>query len=370
MVAINECTPQGCGSAVQYLLTDHLGSTVAVTNQSGTLTSQQRYLPFGEERAIPNSPILATDFGYTGQRLLDSGMGGIMDYKARFYSSGLGRFIQPDSIIPNPANPQDHNRFSYVLNNPVQFNDPSGHSVDCAIGEQYCQAGKLNVKKRANDLYLDRRFRDKMNGTTTQWQQLTAKERSILSEGGWSEKKHEAAQQLDFCLEHMNYPECDIPEQATLSPLPTHFTLIFPWQLSHLDAGGVTGDLTGCFIIICGTLGVSWIYNPKWGESTVFFNYGGGGGLGWGTAGSGGIILAYDAPYNSDLAGLATNYGANVFVGQGGQITYAHSASPNVTGNYAQTYTASYGFGGEASAHGYITNSISLITCIWGKNCK
>ncbi len=127
MVAVNECTPQGCGSAVQYLLTDHLGSTVAVTNQSGTLTSQQRYLPFGEERAIPNSPILATDFGYTGQRLLDSGMGGIMDYKARFYSPSLMRFHQPDSIIPDPANPQAFNRFGYVLNNPIRYNDPTGH---------------------------------------------------------------------------------------------------------------------------------------------------------------------------------------------------------------------------------------------------
>jgi RHS repeat-associated protein len=116
-------------------LTDHpstssgrrLGSTVAVTNSSGTLTSQQRYLPFGAPRAIPNSPILATDFGYTGQRLLDSGMGGIMDYKARFFSPALMRFLQPDTIIPNPANPQAYNRFTYVTNNPILFNDPTGH---------------------------------------------------------------------------------------------------------------------------------------------------------------------------------------------------------------------------------------------------
>jgi RHS repeat-associated protein len=114
-------------SGLQYLLTDHLGSVVAVTNASGTLTSQQRYLPFGGTRTIPNSPILGTDFGYTGQRLLDSGMGGIMDYKARFYSPALGRFVQPDSIIPNTANPQNFNRFSYVGNNPVRFNDPTGH---------------------------------------------------------------------------------------------------------------------------------------------------------------------------------------------------------------------------------------------------
>jgi RHS repeat-associated protein len=114
-------------SGLQYLLTDHLGSTVAVTNSSGTLTSQQRYLPFGGTRAIPNSPILGTDYGYTGQRLLDSGMGGIMDYKARFYSVGLGRFLQPDTIIPDNANPQSWNRFSYVQNQPIIYSDPDGH---------------------------------------------------------------------------------------------------------------------------------------------------------------------------------------------------------------------------------------------------
>ena len=93
MVAVND------GTGLQYLLTDHLGSTVAVTNSSGTLTSQQRYLPFGAPRTIPNSPIAGTDFTYTGQRKLDDGMGGVMDYRARFYSSALGRFLQPDSVV-------------------------------------------------------------------------------------------------------------------------------------------------------------------------------------------------------------------------------------------------------------------------------
>jgi hypothetical protein len=52
-----------------------------------------------------------------------------MDYRARFYSPALGRFIQPDTLIPDAANPQDWNRFSYVQNNPIQYNDPTGHKV-------------------------------------------------------------------------------------------------------------------------------------------------------------------------------------------------------------------------------------------------
>ncbi len=35
--------------------------------------------------------------------------------------------MQPDTLIPDPANPQSWNRYSYVGNNPVNFNDPTGH---------------------------------------------------------------------------------------------------------------------------------------------------------------------------------------------------------------------------------------------------
>jgi hypothetical protein len=55
-----------------------------------------------------------------------------MDYNARFYSPTLGRFTQPDSIIPNPARSQNWNRYSYVLNNPINANDPTGHKC---VGE-------------------------------------------------------------------------------------------------------------------------------------------------------------------------------------------------------------------------------------------
>jgi RHS repeat-associated protein len=120
-VAVND------GSGLQYLLTDHLGSVVAITNASGTLTSQQRYLPFGQVRTdvppIPNSPITQTDFGYTGQRNLDSL--GLMDYHARFYDATLMRWTQPDTITP--GGPQGLNRFSYVNNDPINVTDPTGH---------------------------------------------------------------------------------------------------------------------------------------------------------------------------------------------------------------------------------------------------
>lgn len=43
--------------------------------------------------------------------------------------TSFGRFIQPYSIIPDLANSQAWNRFSYSYNNPLKYTDPSGHAV-------------------------------------------------------------------------------------------------------------------------------------------------------------------------------------------------------------------------------------------------
>ena len=43
------------------------------------------------------------------------------------FRPGAGRFASADTIVPNPANPQSLNRFSYTRNNPLGFIDPTGH---------------------------------------------------------------------------------------------------------------------------------------------------------------------------------------------------------------------------------------------------
>ncbi len=130
---------------LKYMLTDHLGSVVAVTDANGTLLSQQRFLPFGQLRG--DTPITQTDYGYTGQRVLDAQTTtyklGLMDYRARFYSPYFNRFTQPDSIIPN-LNPQSLNRYSYVINSPLNYIDPSGHNWQCGPDGVYCDNDPSN----------------------------------------------------------------------------------------------------------------------------------------------------------------------------------------------------------------------------------
>jgi RHS repeat-associated protein len=126
---------------LHYLLTDHLGSVVAVTDTSGALVedSEQRYMPFGQPRLEANAQ---TDFGYTGQRALAGT--GLMDYNARWYDAALGRFVSADSLVPGAGNPQAFNRYSYVLNNPIRLVDPSGNRA-CGDGEEIDCTGKLYI---------------------------------------------------------------------------------------------------------------------------------------------------------------------------------------------------------------------------------
>ncbi len=113
------------GTNLYYFLTDHLGSVMAVADTDGELVSEQRYMPFGQVRTDVGTLVTQTDFGYTFQRNMPDM--GLMDYKARFYDANIGRFVQPDSIVPGAVDPGAWNRYTYVSNNPIMVNDPSGH---------------------------------------------------------------------------------------------------------------------------------------------------------------------------------------------------------------------------------------------------
>jgi len=116
-----------------YTLSDHLGSTTLIADAQGNEVGRVAYDPWGQvlENTLPPN---LTDRLFTGQRW-DATIG-LYDYRARFYDPWLGQFTQPDSLVPDPLNPQAWNRYAYVSNAPTNYVDPSGHCPLCfaAIG--------------------------------------------------------------------------------------------------------------------------------------------------------------------------------------------------------------------------------------------
>jgi len=111
------------GTALQYIHEDHLTGTSVVSASTGSFVSSIKYLPFGETR----SGDVPTDRKFTGQRL--DGTGLYYYYGARYYDPAIGRFISAGSITPSLMNPQSLSRYSYVLNNPLRYTDPTRHRL-------------------------------------------------------------------------------------------------------------------------------------------------------------------------------------------------------------------------------------------------
>ena len=115
------------GGTPYYLLTDHLGSTAITTNSSGSRVAELRYKAWGETRYTWGTT--PTTYRFTGQR--EDATIGLYFYNARYYDPALGMFLSPDTLVPEPGNPQALNRYSYVYNNPLRYTDPSGHCPWC-----------------------------------------------------------------------------------------------------------------------------------------------------------------------------------------------------------------------------------------------
>jgi RHS repeat-associated protein len=110
-------------SGTKYYHQDHLSNRM-VTDSSGNTVTQMGHFPFGESwYNVTKDKLTFTTY----ERDAESGN----DYaQARYYISRLARFSSPDPIGGNPSNPQSWNRYSYVLNDPINLNDPEG---------KYCQ---------------------------------------------------------------------------------------------------------------------------------------------------------------------------------------------------------------------------------------
>ena len=115
--------PSGRTASPSYFHPDHLGSTSVLTNAQGVAEEHNSYRPYGQLHTHTGTSDVA--YKYTGQERDPST--GLYFYNARYYDPVLGRFISPDTIVESPLHPQTLNRYAYAGNNPVLYNDPTGH---------------------------------------------------------------------------------------------------------------------------------------------------------------------------------------------------------------------------------------------------
>ncbi len=108
--------------------TDHLGSLKKLTRTNGTVAYRAEYDPHGQ-RLMEWSDVSTglSTLKFTGHEF-DAATG--LEYaNARMYTHNRARFMQPDKLglrNADRARPQTLNRYGYVHNDPINFNDPSG----------------------------------------------------------------------------------------------------------------------------------------------------------------------------------------------------------------------------------------------------
>ncbi|MEM7803235.1 MAG: RHS repeat-associated core domain-containing protein [Chloroflexota bacterium] len=146
---------------LHYIYTDHLGSANTLVDQSGSQTNS-RFMPFGEIRSGGSELGDLTERGFTGHR--ENREIGLTYMNARYYVPGIGRFASADTIVPDLKDPQSYNRYSYVQNSPVLFNDPTGHCAESGDDSCWSEAERLSLQSGIDLKYFSRLSFNQLTG--------------------------------------------------------------------------------------------------------------------------------------------------------------------------------------------------------------
>lgn len=121
-----------------YVSHDHLGSTNVIMNSAGAALVDESFAAFGSRRGstwtgVPtagdNTQIGATTrHGFTDHEHMDHLS--LIHMNGRMFDPVIGRFMSADPYVQDPTLTQSFNRYSYVLNNPLSYTDPTGFGSD------------------------------------------------------------------------------------------------------------------------------------------------------------------------------------------------------------------------------------------------
>jgi RHS repeat-associated protein len=110
-----------------YVHPDHLGSLTLITNAAGNVRQKCTFDAWGKRTFVTKDNTLVFDRGFTGHEHLDEF--GLINMNGRMYDPIVGRFLSPDPYVQAPDFSQSFNRYSYALNNPLIYTDPTGEKL-------------------------------------------------------------------------------------------------------------------------------------------------------------------------------------------------------------------------------------------------
>ena len=153
-------------NTMYYIHKDNLGSFDKVTDQSGAVVDSYSFDAWGNRRSVTDWTAAETGIthlfnrGFTGHEHLDAF--GLINMNGRCYDPLLGRVLSPDPELQDPSNIQNYNRYSYCLNNPLKYTDPSGykHFGDSPNDHWGEIVGGRNMQDWDNGLTFDNSFND------------------------------------------------------------------------------------------------------------------------------------------------------------------------------------------------------------------
>ncbi len=127
--------------AVHYYHQDQLGSTRAITDQTGNVSATNTYDPYGNP--IAQTGTLTNPFGYAGQ--YTDPETGLQYLRARYYDPNTQNFLTRDPLTPTTRTP-----YNYTNNTPTNTTDPTG--LQCSTGGQDGGSGAGTVEPTAAEL--------------------------------------------------------------------------------------------------------------------------------------------------------------------------------------------------------------------------
>ena len=121
-----------------YYLYDGRNSVTGILTETANLTNSYQYDSYGNLTSGTADGV--NYYGYNGEAT--NVKTGLQYLRARYYNAENGTFTTEDSDLGTTENPLTRNRYDYTTNNPLNYSDPTGHSLWSRIKSTAKKAAK------------------------------------------------------------------------------------------------------------------------------------------------------------------------------------------------------------------------------------